>query len=501
MTNFVSQLRAYLLELDGSTPRDDRDVATVSHRAFFYREMEAIGVDETSARHYLAHWTRDRIDAFVAAFTTRLTATIAHDASGEELSMLVEDGIRLVLGAEATNASPLRRQLLAEIASEARRGWVEPVASVAPYAFELRLTRRAKNAVRISPIGIAWLSTPGSDALQMLLALELTQALGRYDEFRLSQAGAQEIVVGHQWLHFDDRHGEWPAHNTTLVRLASLGLVTLGEEEDEGKTLAPTPLGRAVLEETSSPSSPWRLVAQALVDEERGALTSSLVPAFRRAEADSLRDARTREAEALAHEVRNALVPVPTQLDRLYQALDRAHPGFDLAPYRALIDPGVARVFEYVDARLQAAAILEAQREIDLVSAIERLPKVAHRQVDIRSDATLFVSGTNAQIQSTISELESNARSVEATANLWVTLEKKNGYAHLIVEDNGPGIADVDLPRVFERGFSRRGSSGHGLAIVRDRVVNEMGGRIEVGPSTHGGARFLMIFPLSTRTS
>lgn len=502
MTNFVSQLRAYLLGLDESPPSELRGVSGAAHRAFFYRQLASLATTDRRARELLREWKERKIDGFIASLIAELRATIAHEASPSEVDALVESGIRIAVGMPVAGLPPFTELLLRRLASDLSFDATFPEASdpgVATYAFEVRLVRRGAAATAVSPIGHAWLSVPGVDALSLLMALEHAQSLGSLDPFRLAEISARQLLQSPNLSVFED---EWPAHDKALQRLASCELLRMNKDEDgEIFSVDPTPLGRAVLEETSSPSSPWRLVAQALVDEERGALTSSLVPAFRRAEADSLRDARTREAEALAHEVRNALVPVPTQLDRLYQALDRAHPEFDLEPYRALIDPGVARVFEYVDARLQAAAILEAQREIDLVSTLERLPKVAHRLVDIRSNAPLFVSGTSAQIQSTLHELESNARGVAATTHLWVTLEKKNGYAHLIVEDNGPGIADIDMPRVFERGFSRRGSSGHGLAIVRDRVVNEMGGRIEVGPSTHGGPRFLMIFPLSTRTS
>ena len=68
------------------------------------------------------------------------------------------------------------------------------------------------------------------------------------------------------------------------------------------------------------------------------------------------------------------------------------------------------------------------------------------------------------------------------------------------VQDTGPGIADVDLPHVFEPFFRGRRSSeehgaGLGLAIAKT-IVESHGGRLwaEAGPS--GGARFVMVLPV-----
>jgi two-component system sensor histidine kinase MprB len=60
------------------------------------------------------------------------------------------------------------------------------------------------------------------------------------------------------------------------------------------------------------------------------------------------------------------------------------------------------------------------------------------------------------------------------------------------VRDHGPGIADDDLPRVFDRFYrsaSARGlpGSGLGLAIVR-QVAEEHGGEVSAEHAEGGGA-------------
>ncbi|HEC08595.1 MAG TPA: HAMP domain-containing protein [Acidimicrobiales bacterium] len=70
------------------------------------------------------------------------------------------------------------------------------------------------------------------------------------------------------------------------------------------------------------------------------------------------------------------------------------------------------------------------------------------------------------------------------------------------VSDDGPGIAEEDLPHVFERLYVAKrepvrseSGSGLGLAIVRQLAV-AMGGRVEATGAELGGARLAMVFPL-----
>ncbi len=71
----------------------------------------------------------------------------------------------------------------------------------------------------------------------------------------------------------------------------------------------------------------------------------------------------------------------------------------------------------------------------------------------------------------------------------------------LVVEDDGPGLPAEERERVFERfyrGAAARAAdiegTGLGLALC-DRIVRAAGGRIEVGVSRWGGARFSVHLP------
>ncbi len=68
------------------------------------------------------------------------------------------------------------------------------------------------------------------------------------------------------------------------------------------------------------------------------------------------------------------------------------------------------------------------------------------------------------------------------------------------VEDSGPGVAEADLPHVFDRfyqGDASRAETGNGLglALVK-RVVTLLGGSITVGKGALGGAAFRVEIPV-----
>lgn len=78
----------------------------------------------------------------------------------------------------------------------------------------------------------------------------------------------------------------------------------------------------------------------------------------------------------------------------------------------------------------------------------------------------------------------------------------QDGQAYVCVEDDGPGIPEIDRARIFEA-FARlddsrtRASGGYGLGLsIVSRIAYWFGGTIQVDQSpTLGGARFTMTWP------
>ncbi len=72
-------------------------------------------------------------------------------------------------------------------------------------------------------------------------------------------------------------------------------------------------------------------------------------------------------------------------------------------------------------------------------------------------------------------------------------------YAHLTIQDNGPGIAPEVLPQIFNPYFTTKEvgeGSGIGLATVQ-RIISNLGGLIKVESSLGQGTRFHVLLPTS----
>jgi nitrogen fixation/metabolism regulation signal transduction histidine kinase len=66
----------------------------------------------------------------------------------------------------------------------------------------------------------------------------------------------------------------------------------------------------------------------------------------------------------------------------------------------------------------------------------------------------------------------------------------------LVVRDNGPGVAEEMVPRLFEPyATTKEKGTGLGLAIVQ-RIVFEHGGEIAYRKATKGGAVFEIWLPV-----
>ena len=121
-------------------------------------------------------------------------------------------------------------------------------------------------------------------------------------------------------------------------------------------------------------------------------------------------------------------------------------------------------------------------------------------RIDVSGVSAGQVMGDQVLLTQVVANLLSNAlRHAEAVVS--VSLHEYGDQVVLTVDDDGNGIPEADRVRVFQR-FVRLdeartrdgGGSGLGLAIVH-KVVEELGGRVEVRSSDHGGARFVVALP------
>jgi two-component system sensor histidine kinase MprB len=215
---------------------------------------------------------------------------------------------------------------------------------------------------------------------------------------------------------------------------------------------------------------------------------------------DSARSQRRLVADA-SHELRTPLTSLRTNIEVLARADDL--PADERERLLADVVEQLAEMSELVaelvalDRAEEAAGELEDVR-LDLVAAeaIERArrnrPGVAYA-ADLRESV---VRGNAGSIERAIANLLDNAAKWSPPGG---EVEVRVGDGQVVVRDHGQGVAEDDLPYVFDRFYrapSARGQSGSGLglAIVR-RVAEAHGGSVALERAPGGGTLARLDFP------
>lgn len=214
---------------------------------------------------------------------------------------------------------------------------------------------------------------------------------------------------------------------------------------------------------------------------------------------------RRKEHEAsvadLVHELKNPVATVRACAEAL------SHPPFDRERAERLsralhqsstkLDQVVTHFLEL--ARAEAGLPAETREEIDLVVLLRPLVSTEVSRVVVRAtfpEGPVRVRGIEHRLATVFRELIDNATSF-ASATVHVSVASGPIGVVVRVEDDGPGIAESDLPRVFERFFTTRGEkrgTGLGLALVK-AVIEAHGGHVAALSHAGQGASFVVSLP------
>jgi two-component system, OmpR family, phosphate regulon sensor histidine kinase PhoR len=202
---------------------------------------------------------------------------------------------------------------------------------------------------------------------------------------------------------------------------------------------------------------------------------------------------------AVSHELR-------TPLARLLALLESAElPGADLQALLRQAHDEVEEMTELVDDILFLSE-LEQEREVvslgdteaapvlrELVAGLAERAEMAGIALELRiEDEGLHVPLRRRMLRLVAENLfENTLRYAGEGATCTISLRREDGAIVLEVADDGTGVPEEDVPRLFERFFrsdrarTTRGS-GLGLAIVK-HVIEAAGGNVEArGASGHG---------------
>ena len=159
------------------------------------------------------------------------------------------------------------------------------------------------------------------------------------------------------------------------------------------------------------------------------------------------------------------------------------------------------------------SGVLDPPAAVDILPVLEQVMRMMNlvaqeKGVDLTYSAAgeCVVLGTRDETHQVIYNLVDNAVKYSAIGgSVQVFLERVGELVVLTVADNGAGIPEADLPRIFERFYrvdkarSRAaGGTGLGLSIVSD-TVKRRGGVVEAANRSGGGAVFTVRWPALER--
>ncbi len=221
----------------------------------------------------------------------------------------------------------------------------------------------------------------------------------------------------------------------------------------------------------------------------------------------SLAASRDRQRQLVAdagHELRTPLTSLRTNLDLLSQADAGAGLPADaraelLSDVRAQIEELTTLIGDLVELA-RDEPMTHVVESVDLIEVLDRaIARVRRRAPGVEFEVDLspwWVVGEQAALERAVTNLLDNAAKWSPAGGV---IRVYLDHGRLLVDDCGSGIADEDLPLIFERFYRSTESrsmpgSGLGLSIVR-QVAERHSGSVFAGPAPGGGARFALTLP------
>lgn len=219
-----------------------------------------------------------------------------------------------------------------------------------------------------------------------------------------------------------------------------------------------------------------------------------------------------RFASDVSHELKNPLASIRMATEMLYEVPDAA----ERRRFHRMVEGEIARMESLLDGVRDVTSIdsqlLRERREPIPIGALLtkimdgfRLREGSHVELELRvGDQPALVEASEERLLQVFENVLDNAVSFSpAGGKVSVEVRAEAGIVTTRVRDQGPGIPEANLPRIFDRFFTDRpergrGRSSHtglGLAIVKS-IAEGYGGSVTAANAAEGGALFEIRLPL-----
>lgn len=250
------------------------------------------------------------------------------------------------------------------------------------------------------------------------------------------------------------------------------------------------------------------------VDDELGILVKAynkmvddLEESTRRLTQSEREQAWSEMARQIAHEIKNPLTPMRLSVQYLVRLKQKNVPGWE-----DKFEPVANSILEQIDILSDTASefssftkfYYEENSTLNLYSLVKEQRVLFDNRENIRifinsESEECYVSARKGQIIRVIVNLLSNAvQAVETRGGgyIRISIRRESGKYIVSFEDNGPGVKDEDVEKLFKPNFTTKtGGTGLGLAISRN-IIEQSGGTIFYRKSELGGADFSFTLPL-----
>ena len=303
--------------------------------------------------------------------------------------------------------------------------------------------------------------------------------------------------------------GELPARGSSVeVIIPSGELFQMLDEPDEKRVISVMRSGRVEVEATTLVLPRGRMIVlQDLTEKLR------------------LEEARRDFFIDAGHEFQTPLTIMRTGLELMKSAPQMKEPerAEDVETINSLLRQQ-ERMSSLVDdmlllVRLDADAVPERQalgdvnlRELisDVRDEIEALPHKKEISIEVCAPDNASVKGVYGDLRRALLNLMENAHKYIGlgggeAGHIKVSVEDAGSSWRITVDDDGPGVHDMDKEIIFERfrrgdGHRARGkekkNGGYGLGLsISRRIAERHGGSLELGESRLGGAAFVITLP------
>lgn len=212
----------------------------------------------------------------------------------------------------------------------------------------------------------------------------------------------------------------------------------------------------------------------------------------------SLVETQRRLLHDVSHELRSPLARLQAIADLMLQQPDRS------IEFVERIQRDTARMDTLIGelltlARLDAGMAGKPDGEIDLYEIVLEISDNARFEADIKNCTiqvdiyeSVFVHGNHELLHRALENVVRNAVNHSPDGGLVViSLQSTDKQLRITVADNGPGVLDEDLAKIFEpfvRSGPARSLSGYGLGLaITRRVVELHGGKVAASNRPEGG--------------